>query len=144
MRIAIGADHAGFSLKEHLKTYLQAAGHEITDCGPHSEDRVDYPDYAKGVAHQITTGLVDRGVLVCGTGIGMAIAANKVAGIRAANCNTIFLASLSRAHNDANVVTVGARVVGDALAEAILKTFLSTAFDGGRHQDRLEKISRLR
>jgi ribose 5-phosphate isomerase B len=143
MRIALGADHAGFALKERLKEHLQTTGHEVEDCGTFSEDRSDYPDAAARVGEVVARGGADRGVLVCGTGIGMAIAANKIPGIRAANCNDLFMVGLARAHNDANVLTVGSRVVATEHAEAIVEAFLETGFDGGRHLDRLKKIAAL-
>ncbi len=138
--IAVGADHAGFPLKEDLKAWLAARGHEVKDCGPHGPEPVDYPDYARVVARAVIAGEAERGVLVCGTGIGMAIAANKVPGVRAANVTTEYEAQVSREHNDANVLALGARVLKEDEAFAIVDKWLHTAFAGGRHQRRVDKI----
>jgi len=144
MRIALGADHAGFELKDHLARILTEAGHEPQDHGTRSGESVDYPDFAAAVARAVRRGEADLGILVCGTGLGVAIAANKVDGIRAATCNDLFTARMARAHNDANVLTLGARVVGLGVAEEIVRTFLSTEYDGGeRHDRRLLKIQAL-
>ena len=143
MRIAIASDHAGFEEKQLLVGYLKELGHEVADLGPANDDRVDYPDFAKLVAHDVADGKVDRGVLVCGTGIGMAVAANKVHGIRAANVTSPEFAALAREHNDANIVTVSGRFVDDATNRAIVKAFLETEFAGGRHTGRVEKIMAL-
>jgi ribose 5-phosphate isomerase B len=143
MKVALGADHAGFDLKERLRQLLEGSGHQVVDCGTQSAASTDYPDFAREVARQVTSGEAERGVLACGTGIGMAMAANKVPGARAANCNDIFMAELARRHNDANVLTVGSRVVAPEHAEAIVRTFLETPFDGGRHQKRIDKITSL-
>jgi len=140
MRIALGADHAGFPLKETIKKELERAGHEIEDWGTSSEASVDYPDYARQVAERVARQEVDRGILVCGTGIGMAITANKVPGVRAANVSDEFNARLSRQHNDANVLTLGAGLVGPALARQITQAWLETDFGGSRHARRVEKI----
>lgn len=141
MKIAIGSDHAGFELKEKLRAVLEKHGHEVTDEGTRSTESVDYPDYAQKVAHDVTGGRAQYGVLVCGSGIGMAIAANKVPGVRAVNANTEIEAQLSREHNNANIVTVGARLLDEAQAEVIVKKFLATQFAGGRHEQRVEKIA---
>ena len=143
MKVSIASDHAGFEEKELLKPYLVELGHEVIDRGPDSDDRVDYPDFAELVAKDVACGEADRGVLVCGTGIGMAIAANKVDGIRAANVTSPEFAALSREHNDANVVTVSGRFVTDETNRAIVKAFLETAFGGGRHEGRVAKIMAL-
>ncbi len=143
MRIAFGADHAGYRLKDHLAGILSRQGHEIEDLGPSCADSVDYPDFAATVAGKVAAGEAERGILVCGTGIGMAIAANKVGGVRAACCNDLFAARMSRAHNDANVLTLGERVVGTGLAEEIVRTFLDTPWEEGRHARRLDKIEAL-
>jgi ribose 5-phosphate isomerase B len=143
VKIAVGADHAGFALKQHLAEALAKAGHEVVDCGTDSEARCDYPQFAVAVGRSVTEGRAERGLLVCGTGIGMAMAANRVAGVRAANCNDLFSVRLARLHNDANVLTVGARVVAAAHAEALLAEFLATPFEGGRHQQRLDQIAAL-
>ena len=143
MKVSIASDHAGFKEKELLKPYLVELGHEVIDRGPDSDDRVDYPDFAELVAKDVASGEADRGVLVCGTGIGMAIAANKVDGIRAANVTTPEFAALAREHNDANIVTVSGRFVTDEINRAIVKAFLETAFGGGRHEGRVAKIMAL-
>ena len=143
MKVSIASDHAGFEEKELLKPYLVELGHEVIDRGPDSDDRVDYPDFAELVAKDVAGGEADCGVLVCGTGIGMAIAANKVDGIRAANVTTPEFAALAREHNDANIVTVSGRFVTDETNRAIVKAFLETAFGGGRHEGRVAKIMAL-
>lgn len=141
--VALGADHAGFPLKEDLKAWLVAQGHHVVDFGTHSHDSVDYADFAAPVAHAVIGGEAERGLLICGTGTGMAIAANKVQGIRAAMCTDVFLAQMSREHNDANVLTLGARVIKRELAVEILETWLAASFAGGRHAQRLEKVAGL-
>jgi ribose 5-phosphate isomerase B len=143
MKIAIGADHAGYELKEKIKAHLQQQGHELTDEGTVSNDSVDYPDFAAKVAHEVKNKRADYGVLVCGSGIGMTIAANKVHGIRAANLNNVVEAQLSREHNNANVAAFGARLVKENDAMKIVDTFLNTKFAGGRHERRVEKIAEL-
>lgn len=143
MRIAIGADHAGYTLKEVLVAHLREQGVEVVDFGTHGPDSVDYPDYAHRVAEAVARGEADFGVLICGTGIGMSITANKVPGIRAAAVSDVYSAKMSRAHNDANVLCLGGRVVGPGLAIEILETWLRTPFEGGRHARRLEKIRRI-
>ncbi len=143
MRIAIGSDHAGYGLKETIKAQLAGSGVEIDDLGTTSEASVDYPDYAAAVARRVASGSSDRGILICGTGIGMAISANKVRGIRAASVESLEAARLSRAHNDANILTLGARITPPDLALGIVRTFLETPFDGGRHQRRIDKITAL-
>lgn len=140
MRIALGCDHAGFDLKERLKDALVERGLEIEDLGAHGPESTDYPDWGREVALRVASGAVQRGLLVCGSGIGMAIAANRIQGVRAAACNDLYSARLARAHNDANVLAVGSRVVAPALAEAILDVFLETPFDGGRHRRRVDKL----
>lgn len=140
MRVAVGADHAGYQLKDRLAETLRAGGHDVEDFGVHSQASVDYPDFARSVGQAVAAGRAERGLLVCGTGIGMAISANKVHGVRAACCNNQFNAALARAHNDANVLTLGAREVAFEHAVVILQTFLATAFEGGRHQRRIDKI----
>lgn len=140
MRIAIGADHAGYILKDHLQARLAEAGHELRDFGAHSADSVDYPDFAAEVARAVADGSAERGILVCGSGIGMAIAANRHRGIRAAACADLYSARLCREHNDANVLTLGSRIVAPPLAEAIVDLFLATPFAGGRHQRRVAKL----
>jgi ribose 5-phosphate isomerase B len=143
LRIAIGADHAGLALKDRLRARLEEAGYQVEDVGTHDAASVDYPDYAAAVGRRVSAGQAERGVLVCGTGVGMAMAANRIPGVRAACCNNLFVAGLSREHNDANVLTLGAREVAAEHAEAILKTFLETAYAGGRHQRRVDKLARL-
>jgi len=143
MRVAIGADHAGFSLKEEIKGLLAGLGIEVQDFGTGSDASVDYPDFAARVAHGVSDGTFERGILVCGTGIGMAMAANKIAGVRAAPVTGIEGARLSRQHNDANVLALGARLTATQLALDIVRTFLDTPFEGGRHQRRIDKISGL-
>jgi len=144
LRIVIGADHAGYGLKEELKEVLRQGGIEFLDVGTmNGEDSVDYPDFAEAVARKVAAGEFDRGVIVCGTGIGVAITANKVKGIRAANCGDPVSARFSREHNDANVLTLGDRIIGPAVAREILKVWLSTDFEGGRHAQRVNKISEI-
>ena len=143
MTIAVGADHAGWTLKESLKAWLLEHGHDVIDFGTHSPDSVDYPDYAAQVAESVAVGKVERGVLVCGTGLGMAIAANKIAGVRAVACNDLLAARMSREHNDANVLAVGGRLLGREAALEILGTWLETPFAGGRHVQRVDKIAAL-
>lgn len=141
MKIAIGADHAGFELKEKIKQYLIRKGVEVDDRGTNSAESVDYPDYARLVGEEVAGRRAESGILVCGTGIGMAIAANKVPGIRAAKVNSEEEAQLSREHNDANVMTIGGRVLDEPSAFKIVDRWLSTPFSGGRHQRRVDKIS---
>lgn len=140
-RWIVGADHAGLELKNHLVGVLRALGDDVEDIGTHSADSVDYPDYAAEVARRVAAG-EGRGLLVCGTGIGMAMTANKVPGVRAAVVTDAFTARATRAHNDANVMAVGQRVIGAGVAEEALKAFRETAFEGGRHQRRVDKIAR--
>jgi len=139
MRIAIGNDHTGVELKKHLLTGVLAP-HDVTDLGVHTTDSVDYPDQAHLVAERIATGQADRGVLICGTGIGMAMAAGKRPGIRAAQCDEPYSAEMSRLHNDANILCLGARMLGTEMAERIVEVWLATAFAGGRHARRVAKI----
>ena len=141
MRVAIGADHAGFSLKEHLKATLQRLGHSVDDHGTDSEAAVDYPPICLAVGRTVAEGRADRGIVIGGSGQGEQIAANKVAGVRAALCNDLFTARLSRQHNDANVLSMGGRIVAFGLADEILTLWLTTPFEGGRHQRRLDQIS---
>ena len=143
MKIAIGADHAGFELKNQLSDVLRQTGHDVCDFGTNSAESTDYPDYALRVAKAVASGTVERGVLVCGSGVGMSIAANKVHGIRAALGVTLEEVRLTRAHNNANVLTLGARFTDAALAGELLRTFLETPFEGGRHERRVAKITQL-
>jgi ribose 5-phosphate isomerase B len=143
MKIALGADHAGFELKQKIKARLEQQGVQVDDEGTVSTDSVDYPDFAKKVAEIVAHKQADLGVLVCGSGVGMAIAANKVPGVRAANVSTEYEAEKSREHNDANVVSIGARILDDQKAFSIVDIFLKTPFAGGRHQRRVEKITEI-
>jgi ribose 5-phosphate isomerase B len=143
MKIAIGSDHAGFELKEVLKKHLVKKGFDVDDKGTDSTQSVDYPDFARKVAHDVAAQNADYGVLVCGSGIGMAITANKVVGIRAANVSTELEAQLSREHNDANIVAIGARIVKEGPAIEIVDRFLGTAFAHGRHDLRIAKITKI-
>ena len=140
VHVALGADHAGFELKNTLKRVLDELGVTYDDLGTNAADSVDYPDYAQAVAKGVVDGRFDRGILVCGSGIGMSIAANKVHGIRAAVVTEAESARLSRAHNDANVIALGARLTSESDAANIVRTFLNTEFQGGRHADRVAKI----
>jgi ribose 5-phosphate isomerase B len=141
MRIAIGADHAGFALKQHLIGMLRRLGHAVDDRGTHSEASTDYPPICADVAREVADGRADRGIVVGGSGQGEQMAANKVAGIRAALCNDIYTARMSREHNDANVLALGGRIVAHTLAEEIVALWLDTPFAGGRHQRRIEQIA---
>ncbi|MBR2521684.1 MAG: ribose 5-phosphate isomerase B [Coriobacteriales bacterium] len=143
MRIAIGCDHAGIEQKPAIAEYLSAKGFEVVDLGCYSAERVDYPDYAVKVSECVASGDADFGILICGTGIGMSIAANKVAGIRAANVTRADMAPLARQHNDANVLTLSARFVALEENEAIIDAFLAAEFEGGRHEGRVAKINAL-
>ena len=141
MRVALGSDHGGFTLKEEIKSYLEKEGIEYKDFGTNSTDSCDYPDIALPVAQGVASGEFDRGILICGTGIGIGIAANKVRGIRAALCHDTFSARASREHNDANILTMGERVIGRGLALDIVDVWINTDFSGGRHQRRVDKIN---
>jgi ribose 5-phosphate isomerase B len=141
MKVALGADHAGFELKEKVRARLAAQGIEVADHGTVSNESVDYPDFARAVAHEVSEHRADLGILVCGSGIGMAITANKVAGVRAANVCNEYEAQMSREHNDANVLAIGARILDEATAFTIVDKWLQTPFGGGRHQRRVDKIS---
>lgn len=143
MKISIASDHAGFDMKQLMASYLKKQGHQVIDCGPESADRCDYPDYASAGCAPVVSGEADRAVLVCGTGIGMAIAANKIDGIRAANCINTNFAQLCREHNNANVITLSARFVSQTENQEILDAFLATEFAGGRHAARVDKIMAL-
>lgn len=140
MRIAIGADHAGFALKEHLVGVLRKLGHEVDDRGTHSVEPVDYPPICAEVGREVTSGRAERGIVIGGSGQGEQIAANKVRGIRAALCNDLYTARMSREHNDANVLAIGGRIVAPGLADEIVRLWLTTAFEGGRHQRRVDQI----
>ena len=143
MRISIGSDHRGVKLKSKIADHLRELGHEVNDEGPNSEESVDYPDYAATVSHRVSGGEVDRGILICGTGIGMAIAANKVSGVRAAPCHDELMAEMSRRHNDLNVLCLSADMLGDRLVERIVDVWVETDFEGGRHNRRVEKIGQM-
>jgi ribose 5-phosphate isomerase B len=143
VRVAIGADHAGFALKEDLKQYLQTLGHDVGDHGTDSQQEADYPPICASVARAVRDGRADRGVVLGGSGQGEQIAANKVRGVRAALCNDLFTAFLSRSHNDANVLAIGARIVAPTLAREILKTWLATPFEGERHERRVDQIAEI-
>lgn len=140
MKIAIGSDHRGFEAKERIKALLQGMGQDVTDFGAHASQPCDYPDTALAVAEAVSGGQAERGVLFCGSGIGMSITANKVHGVRAALCHDELTAQMARRHNDANVLCLPADLVGDALMQGIVRVWLSTEFEGGRHARRLEKI----
>jgi ribose 5-phosphate isomerase B len=144
MRIAVGSDHAGFSLKESLKEALAQAGHDVVDAGVYSEERADYPVFAELVARAVDAGEAERGVLVCGSGIGMCIAANRFPGVRASVLGDSYDAEMSRRHNDANVACFGARKLEAQDAAHLLRIFLSTPFEGGRHEGRVKKLSNIR
>ncbi len=141
MKIAIGADHGGFDLKKTILETLTGLGHEVTDYGCHSTKSVDYPDFAEKVARAVSEGVFERGILICGTGIGMSIAANRFSNVRCALCHNLYTARLSREHNDANILAMGGRVIGDGIAREMVRVFLETAFEGGRHTKRLDKIN---
>ena len=142
-RIAIGSDHAGFDLKQHLVTFLTLQGHEVDDQGTHSAESVDYPEICAGVGRTVRDGDADWGIVLGGSGQGEQLAANKVRGVRAALCNCLYTARMAREHNDANVLSMGGRVVGIGLAEEIVTTFATTDFEGGRHQRRVDQITAL-
>jgi ribose 5-phosphate isomerase B len=142
MKIAIGSDHRGYETKRRLVTLLQQLSHEIADVGTTGRDSVDYPDFAFQVASAVSEGRADRGILICGSGIGMCIAANKVLGVRAAPCHDSITAEMSRRHNDANVLCLSADLLGEELIERMVRIWLETPFDGGRHARRVDKITR--
>ena len=141
MKIAIGADHAGFGLKEDVLGLLKRLDHEIIDCGTYNTESVDYPDFGEKVSKMVSAGEVERGVLICGTGIGMSMVANKFPNVRAALCNDLFSARMSRLHNDANIIVLPARFISQEEALQFVRVFFTTEFEGGRHQQRVEKIN---
>jgi RpiB/LacA/LacB family sugar-phosphate isomerase len=144
MRLAIGADHAGFELKESIAKMLRADGHDLLDLGTHSTAPVDYPDFAAAVGRAVVEGQVERGVLICGSGVGAAVAANKIVGVRAGLCHDTYSAGQSVEHDDANVLVLGARVIGTSLAEVLVRAFVAARFSGAeRHRRRLEKVRAL-
>lgn len=141
--IALGSDHAGFAMKEKMKAVIEELGLEYKDFGCYDENSVDYPAIAKDVCKSVTSGEAQKGILICGTGVGMSIAANKVKGIRASLCGDTFSAKFTRLHNDSNVLCMGARVIGEGIAAEIVKTYLTTDFEGGRHERRVNLITEL-
>ncbi len=140
MKFYIATDHAGYALKSYVIELLQTKGHEVVDLGPSNDDRVDYPDFANKCSHAVLEDDGSFGILICGTGIGISVAANKNRGIRAALCHDAYTASMSRAHNDANILCFGERVVGKGVIESMIDAFCNTSFEGGRHSDRVNKI----
>jgi ribose 5-phosphate isomerase B len=143
MKIAIASDHGGFELKQTVVAYLADKGYDYTDFGTHNEESVDYPSYGRKVGEEVASGRYDRGIVICGTGIGIGIAANKVTGIRCALCHDIFSARATRNHNDSNMLSMGGRVIGPGLALEIVETWLGAEFEGGRHQRRVDAISEI-
>jgi len=141
--VIIGCDHAAYPLKETVKAFLTEAGIEVSDVGTHSEDSVDYPDFGADVAGGVSRAEYPRGILLCGSGIGMSMVANRFPGVRAALCNDLFSAIMCRKHNNANILVLGGRVIGETLALEIVKAWLETDFEGGRHQSRLDKFDKL-
>jgi ribose 5-phosphate isomerase B len=142
-KIAIASDHGGFDLKESIIAHLLNTGWEVDDLGPHSGDSVDYPDYGIKLAEEVSEKKVERGIVICGTGIGMSIVVNRFPGIRGTLCSDLFTAKLCREHNDSNILVMGGRVIGKGLAAEIVNTWLNTPFEGGRHQRRLDKINQI-
>ena len=140
MRLAMGCDHGGFAMKEELKAYLTGLGHEVKDCGCYSADSCDYPEFGEAAARAVAEGECEKGIVVCTTGIGISIAANKVKGIRCAHCPDVMSAEMTRRHNDANVIAIGAGMVGMNVAKRMVDVFLSTEFEGGRHQRRVDRM----
>jgi len=140
MKIIVGSDHAGYSMKEKVKTFLQDRGIMVEDVGTYGEKSVDYPDFGKKVARKVSDGRFERGILICGTGIGMSMVANRFKGVRAALANDLFSAIMSRRHNNANILVMGGRLIGDTLALQLVDAWLETPFDGGVHQRRLDKL----
>lgn len=138
MKVAIGCDHGGIDLKKDIIAVLRELGHEVEDQGSNSSDSVDYPSFARAVSTLVQAGECERGILICGTGIGMSMAANRIPGIRAALCHEMFSAKMSREHNDANILCLGARVTGPGLAQEIVRTWMASDFSGGRHQRRID------
>lgn len=142
MKISLGCDHGGLQLKSFVKGYLEQKGYTVVDCGTNSADSCDYPDFAKPAAEHVASGLCQRGIVICTTGIGVSIVANKVAGVRCALCTNVDQATMTRLHNDANMLAMGQRYVDNATAQAIVDAFLTTDFEGGRHQKRVMKIGK--
>lgn len=143
MKLAIGSDHVGFELKPVIIEYLEELRHEVTDFGPYSSERTDYPIYGKKVAEEVAAGNFDCGILICGTGVGISISANKVKSIRAVVCSEPYSARLSKEHNNTNILAFGSRVVGSELAKMIVKEWLDAKFEGGRHSKRIEMLNRI-
>ncbi|WP_456383666.1 ribose 5-phosphate isomerase B [Persephonella sp.] len=143
MKVAVGSDHAGFEYKEIVKKHLEQKGYQVIDKGTYSTESVDYPVYGEAVARAVASGEADRGIVICGTGIGISIAANKVKGVRAALCTNEYMARMARKHNDANVLAFGARVLGIDVALGIVDEFFSTEFEGGRHERRVNLIKKI-
>ncbi len=142
MKVVVASDHAGFDLKEHVKELLESLGHEVADEGTRSRDSVDYPDFAQAACRKVLAGEAERAVLVCGSGVGMSMAANRFRGIRAVLCTDLYLARFSRLHNDANVLCLPGRLMGEGLADEVVRTWMETPFEGGRHQRRVEKMDK--
>ena len=141
MKIAMGSDHAGFVLKDELKTFVESLGHEVIDVGTHSTESVDYPDYAEKVGVEVITGRVDRGIMLCGSGVGASVAANKIPGVRAANCEDYYSSHQGVEHDDMNILVLGGRIIGGALAQDMVRAYLEAEFTGeDRHQRRLGKV----
>ncbi len=140
MKISLGCDHGAFTLKEHIKDYLTQKGHEVVDCGTYSAASCDYPVFAQAAAQRVSSGECERGIVMCTTGIGISISANKVKGVRCALCSEPYSAEMTRRHNDANMLAMGAGLIGQNMADRIVDTFLSTEFEGGRHQRRVDRM----
>jgi ribose 5-phosphate isomerase B len=143
VKIAIGCDHAGFGMKEEIAGLLKGLGLDFVDCGTNSTDSVDYPDFGEKVSEMVSSGKIEMGILICGTGLGMSMVANKFPNVRAALCNDLFTAKMSRMHNDANILVLGGRIIGKDLAAEIVKVWLNTPFEGDRHMRRLHKIKKI-
>ncbi len=143
MKVALGCDHAGFALKDVVAGCLAQAGHEVLDEGAFSDESCDWPDFGERVARRVASGEAERGIAICGTGVGMAMAANRLPGARAAACNDLYTARYSRLHNDANVLSMGARVIGPGMAAEIVRVWMETPFEGGRHSRRLDKLTEI-
>ena len=143
MKISLGCDHGGYALKEHIKAYLESKGHEVVDCGTYSTDSCDYPIFGEAAARKVQSGECERGIVICTTGIGISIAANKIKGIRCAHCADCLEAEMTRRHNDANMMAIGAGFTGKNMAERMVEVFLKTEFEGGRHARRVNKMMAL-
>ena len=143
MKLAVGCDHGGFALKENIRAYLEEQGHTVTDVGCKSLESCDYPDFGAAAARLVASGACERGIVICTTGIGISISANKVKGIRCALCGDAFSAEMTRRHNDANMLALGAGITGPNLAQKIVEVFLSTGFEGGRHARRVDKLMQI-